>query len=178
MREYEFTLRFSLPESVVVDDNTLDRLYVEGCDDALVGFGVAGRIALDFARTAEAAAAAMLSAIQDVKRAIPGCKLIEAQPDFVGLSDIADLFGFSRQNMRKLMLTHRSTFPVPVHEGSTAIWHLTDVLSWFQSYQNRRLDSTIAEVAAISMHLNIARQLGDDSGSIPTIMSAHAGSPP
>src|SRR3989338_452419 len=165
MKDYDFTLTFSLPEPVVVDDEVLDRLYVEGCDDAVVGFGAAGRIALMFARAGETAASAMLSAIQDVSRAVPVCKLTEAQPDFGGRSDIANFVGVSRQNMRKLMLTHRSTFPVAVHEGSTAIWHLTDVLNWFQKYQNRSLDPTIAEVAAVSMRLNLARQLGEEPGS-------------
>lgn len=177
MREYEFTLRFSLPELMIADDEMIDRLYVEGCDDAGIGVGSVGRIVLDFARIGETAAAAMNSAIQDVKRAVPGCKLIEVKPDFVGLSDIADFFGFSRQNMRKLMLTHRTTFPVPVHEGSTAIWHLTDVLNWFQKYQNRSLDPTIAEVAAVSMRLNLARQLGEEPGSPSISIPAAVGGP-
>jgi hypothetical protein len=36
----------------------------------------------------------------------PGAELVEASPDFVGLTDVADLVGCSRQNIRKLMLTH------------------------------------------------------------------------
>jgi predicted DNA-binding transcriptional regulator AlpA len=40
--------------------------------------------------------------------------------------------GMSRQNLRKLMINY-STFPIPVHEGSAAIWHLADVLGWLEA---------------------------------------------
>jgi predicted DNA-binding transcriptional regulator AlpA len=56
-------------------------------------------------------------------------KLIEAAPDFVGLTDVADLVGVTRQNMRKLMLSHATTFPTPVHQGSASVWHLADVMA-------------------------------------------------
>ncbi len=53
----------------------------------------------------------MVSALRDVKKAVPGAELIEVTPDFVGLTDVAELIGVSRQNMRKLMLAHAATFP-------------------------------------------------------------------
>jgi hypothetical protein len=84
--------------------------------------GQRGRIALDFARESTSAWAAIASAVQDVKRAIPGAELIEASPDFVGLSDVADIAGFTRQNMRKLMLSNIATFPLAVHEGTPSLW--------------------------------------------------------
>ncbi len=48
-----------------------------------------------------------------------------------GIIGTLDLFGFSRQNMRKLVQTHRDSFPLPLHEGRSALWHLADVLEWF-----------------------------------------------
>ena len=74
------------------------------------------------------ARAAMLSALADVQRALPEAKLIEAAPDLVGLTDIANLIGVTRQNMRKLMLGHGASFPAPLHEGSASVWHLADIL--------------------------------------------------
>jgi hypothetical protein len=71
---------------------------------------------------------------------MPESKFIETGPDYAGLSDIADFFGFTRQNMRKLMLSHRTTFPPAIHECSVAIWHLADVLDWFQHHQKRRVE--------------------------------------
>ncbi|MDN5871104.1 MAG: hypothetical protein L0H73_10365 [Nitrococcus sp.] len=67
-----------------------------------------------------------------MRRAVPTARLVEAAPDFVGLTDVAEIVGVSRQNMRKLMLAHPDSFPAPVHEGSASIWHLVDVLEWLQ----------------------------------------------
>jgi hypothetical protein len=43
-------------------------------------------------------------ASSDVRAALPEAILIEAAPDYVGLSDVADSVGVTRQNLRKLML--------------------------------------------------------------------------
>jgi hypothetical protein len=83
--------------------------------------GQPGRIALNFCRQAKSAENALLSALADVKKALPDAILIEAAPDYVGLSDVADSVGVSRQNLRKLMLQHHASFPVPVHEGKAVM---------------------------------------------------------
>lgn len=171
MNKYEFTLRFSLPGTDSDVDAAVERLYSEGCDDSIAGTGVPGRIALMFRREAESAEEAMLSAIEDARRAMPDSKFIEADPDYVGLSDMADFFGFTRQNMRKLMLTHRSTFPLAVHEGSAAIWHLADVLDWFQHHQKRRVAAAKMDVAVISMRLNIAREFSKSDVDLLRLVS-------
>lgn len=53
----------------------------------------------------------MVSALADARRAMPSATLIEAVPDLVGLTDIADAVGMSRQNMRKLMIGYPESFP-------------------------------------------------------------------
>src|SRR5438270_9101481 len=131
--EYVFALKFQLSEEDCDHDDLVERLGASGCEDALVGVGQPGRIALDFTREAECAEAALVSALADVKRAIASAKLIEAAPDFVGLTDVADFVGVSRQNMRKLMVNYPTSFPPPVHEGSAAVWHLAEVLSWLKA---------------------------------------------
>ena len=130
--EYIFTLKYRLAEGATEVDELVERLGAAGCDDSLIGLGAPGRIALEFTREAPDARTAMVSALEDVKRAIPTARLIEASPDFVGLSDVAELVGVSRQNMRKLMV-NSSSFPMPVHEGSAAVWHLADILSWLDT---------------------------------------------
>ena len=100
--EYDFTLKFKLSDSDCDFDQLVDRLGEAGCTDALAGIGVPGRIAIDFTREASSAKDAILSALADVKGAIPTAQLIEVGPDFVGLTDVAQLVGVSRQNMRKL----------------------------------------------------------------------------
>jgi hypothetical protein len=49
--------------------------------------------------------------------------------------------GISRQAMRKLMLAHRATFPMPVHEGSALIWHLAEVLDWLKMRGGYQFDA-------------------------------------
>ena len=85
--QYEFTLKFRLPVDGTDMDAIVERLGECGCDDALVGFGHPGRMALQFSREAPSASEAILSAIADVRRAIPGADLIEVAPDLVGMTD-------------------------------------------------------------------------------------------
>jgi hypothetical protein len=119
MMEYEFELRFKLPADTDANE-VVERLGEAGCDDALVGIGQPGRIALKFTREAETAKRAIVSALEHVKKAVPGAKLIEAGPDFVGLTDVADMLGMSRQNMRKLMSRRAAVRPTPAHGAPSA----------------------------------------------------------
>ena len=131
--EYDFEMKFKLGESDPAGDELVELLGEEGCSDALVGVGLPGRVALSFTREAASARRAVVSALKDVKRIIPGASLIEISPDFVGLTEVAERVGVSRQNMRKLMLAYPESFPAPVHEGSAALWHLLPVLQWLEN---------------------------------------------
>lgn len=166
MTDYEFTLKFSLPESGAEPRQHIDALADAGCDDALIGIGQRGRIALDFSRSAKSALAAVSSALRDVRRAIPDSVLMEASPDFVGLTDVADIAGFTRQNMRKLMLGNISTFPIPVHDGKPALWHLANVLLWLREQQDRPVDAVLLEVATANMAVNIAKEARTLKGTV------------
>jgi len=75
-----------------------------------------------------------------------------------GVSDIADLFAFSREKMRKLVRSYPDSFPLPLHEGRSALWHLADVLDWFEAWQARRVDPTLRKVTWATMALNAARE--------------------
>lgn len=158
MKQYEFTLKFSLTDNPTEPDTYVERLAEAGCDDALIGVGQNGRIALQFNRQAENAIEAVFSAIENIKAAIPDAKLIEATPDLVGLTDIADVLGFSRQNIRKLMINNKISFPAPVHEGKAALWHLSTVLNWFKQANRYSIDESLLDVAKATMQLNIAKE--------------------
>ncbi len=166
MTNYTFTLKFSLSESDVAPEQHIQALYAAGCDDALIGIGQHGRIALDFTRSAKSAFSAVSSALRDVRKAIPGVVLVEASPDFVGLTDVADIVGFTRQNMRKLMLGNIATFPIAVHEGKPALWHLANVLLWLKEQQARPIDAALMEVATANMAVNIAKQARTLKGAV------------
>lgn len=156
--EYTFTLRYKLADGDQEPDERIERLADAGCDDALVGIGQRGYLALEFTREAQSALEAFQTALADVKSAIPDAALVEAAPDFVGLSDVADLIGVTRQNMRKLMLAHADTFPVPVHSGSTLIWHLDDVLDWLSARGRYPVAETTLETARLLRQLNLVRE--------------------
>lgn len=157
--EYTFTLKYQLAENDSDADALVERLGEAGCDDALVGIGQPGRMALEFTREAESAQAAVRSALADVRRAVPLAKLVEAVPDFVGLTDVAEMIGVSRQAMRKLMLSHAATFPAPVHEGSAAIWHLAEVLGWLEVKGGYALEPTMLETARATLEANLTKEV-------------------
>ena len=78
--------------------------------------------------------------------------------DLVGLTDVAEMVGVSRQNMRKLMLAHPSSFPTPVHEGSASIWHLADVLTWLQAKGSYSLARNVLDVAQVALQVNVVKE--------------------
>ena len=158
MNEYEFTLKFQFYDTSIDPESYIDRLAEAGCDDALCGIGQHGRIALNFNRTADNALNAICSAIKDIKSVIPDAKLIEATPDFVGLSDIAEVVGYSRQNIRKLMINNSRSFPTPIHEGKSAIWHLSSVLTWLKEGKGYSIDDSLLDIATATMQLNLAKE--------------------
>lgn len=157
-RTYQFTLKFAVPVRTIAPEDWIDRLAEAGCDDALVGTGMPGRLALVFDRSAADADAALQSAITDVQHAIPEARLIEAAPDYVGLTEIAELLGISRQAMRKIMSQNIESFPLPVHEGNPSIWHLKEVLDWMRQHQGRPIDKKTEDLSAAAYRMNSARR--------------------
>ena len=70
---------------------------------------------------------------------------------------MAEIAGVSRQAMRKLMLAYPGSFPVPVHEGTTSLWHLADLLEWLRARGNAAWPPALAEVARAALQVNLAR---------------------
>lgn len=155
--EYIFTLKYRLHEYDGNEQTLLDRLFEAGCDDALPGIGQTGRLALEFSREAESGKQALESAIADVRRALNYAELIEVLPDYVGLTDIAEHVGMSRQNLRKISLKHAATFPAAIHGGNPSIWHLADVLRWLHE-QGYAVDASTLEISTAAREFNIAMQ--------------------
>lgn len=172
---YTFTLKYRLANADSDPDALVERLGEAGCDDALVGIGQPGRLALEFTREAASAEDAVSSALADVKRAIPSAELVEASPDYVGLTDVAEMVGVSRQNMRKLMLTHATSFPPPVHGGSAAVWHLADVLAWLQGRGGYAVDAGVLDVAGVLLRVNVAKEQRRISTATTAALEALAG---
>jgi hypothetical protein len=161
MKEFEFTLKFSLPDPAENSSEYVEKLGSNGCDDALIGIGQNGRVALNFAREAISAFDAIASAVVDVKRAIPDARLVEATPDLVGLTDLADIVGCSRQYMRKLMIVSGASFPAPVYEGKAALWRLSNLLDWLKESKRYQIEETLMDVARVNMQFNMAREVNE-----------------
>ncbi|WP_376692030.1 DNA-binding protein [Wenzhouxiangella sp. EGI_FJ10409] len=150
---YNFSLIFRLPEKSANTDDLVEALAECGCDDAMVGTGHPGRIALEFDREAETATAAVDSAVRDVESALPGAELIEATPDLVGLTDIAEIAGISRQALRKLMQS-RHDFPRPAHCGNPSLWHLAPMLDWLDQEERYDVAEALRAVSQQTLRLN------------------------
>lgn len=171
MLEYEFTLKFKLLSDGFGIDEVVGRLG-QVCDDALVGIGQPGRLSLSFTRAARSAESAMVSALSDVKKAVPPAKLVEVTPDFVGLTDVAERIGVSRQNMRKLMLANPDTFPAPIHEGSSAFWHLAALLEWLKGRDGYRIDQSLLDVARTAMQINLTKEASQIERRVQRVVTA------
>ncbi len=156
--EYVFTLKYQLADEDCDHDQIVERLFEAGCDDATIGIGQPGRIALAFRRESADAWSAIYTALRDVKQAIASARLVEAGPDFVGLTDVAEVAGVTRQNMRKLMLAHPSQFPLPVHEGNPSVWHLSDLLVWLTNRGGYSIGSDLLDVAKSTKQVNLAKE--------------------
>ena len=156
--EYIFTLKYRLHDHDSDHEALIDRLFEAGCDDALPGIGQSGRLALEFAREAGSATAALESAIADVRKAVDNAELVEVLPDYAGLTDIAEHVGMSRQNLRKIATKQGATFPAAIHEGNPSLWHLSDALSWLAEH-GYAVDVATLEISAAARELNTAIQV-------------------
>lgn len=159
MSEYEFTLKFRLPNLNADPEDYLDLLFEAGCDDAVIGMGQTGHIAMEFLREAETVESAITSAIHNVSHAIKGAVLIEASPDIVGLTDAAELLKFSRQYMRELREKNFEFFPLPLHSGKSALYNLSDIFDFINTQTSRDVEGPIADVAIFNRRLNMYRNM-------------------
>lgn len=158
MAVYEFKLIFSLTQSFDDPDDIVNVLFEFGCDDAIVGVGKRDRIALSFSRDAASAVQAMASASREACDALNGAELIEAKPDLVNLSDMAEIMGYTRQNMQKHAASAVPPFPVPVHVGAPDVWHLYDVLLWLREEKGVAVEEELLETSLAAAEINARAQ--------------------
>lgn len=83
---YEFDITFEPPENydgpTVEDDHFYDAFYDQGCDDALISSTNDGRLLrASFTREGTTTAKAVLSALTDLDKGMPGFKLVSISVD-------------------------------------------------------------------------------------------------
>lgn len=86
MNYYEFTLTFRLKDHKESPEKYIGNLGVAGCDDAIVGIGKQGSIALSFKRESQSELEAITTASRSVSGAIPGAILVKTDPDILGIT--------------------------------------------------------------------------------------------
>lgn len=172
MVEYTFALTFALGARAADTDDLIERLGAAGCDDAVVGVGRLGRLALEYAREAEDATRAVGSAVADVRSALPDAVLIEASPDLVGLTDVASLLGVTRQNVRKPIVSCDAPEPVPVHAGKPTIWRLAGVLRWLAREKRYPVPPELLGVAEATLQVNLAVEARDADPRVQAELAA------
>ncbi|MBS0967404.1 DNA-binding protein [Nissabacter archeti] len=158
MPVYHFSLTLAGVTSAT--PNLEQHLFEQGCDDALV-CAYNQTVYLEFDREAKDFSSALLSAVRDCEAAPLQARVVAADADLVGLSDIAELTGMTRQAIALLKEGKRGTgnFPSPVQrvKGTSPLWRWADVAAWLADQQ--RLPPEMAENARQLAALNLALQL-------------------
>lgn len=159
MTTYNFTLLFTGPDALSPEN--FEALVAAGCDDASFG-ETDGRQLADFDRESNSYASAVISAIREMERAVPGIQVSEVESDtLVGISDIAERAGLSREYVRLLAEGKRGpgTFPRPIASLgiNRAVWDWPVVAKWLREAFNKPVPvSPHAEtVAAINAALDV-----------------------
>ena len=189
LRNIEFELHFALPPSQSDAEAWLDTLFEAGCDDALIGVAVPGRVSVSFAREGEEIMAVLLGAIADVTGAISGSVLMSAGPDLLNLTEIAERLtehgapitrqAITRQAMRKYAAGEArklaTPFPAPAISGGTPLWHLDDVLTWM-AYEKKLPGlpgvAALRALAGATRALNVVCEYHRARAESPALMAA------
>jgi len=103
VRSFEFELVFSLPRDAAVDElDLINSIYEAGFEDAVVGTGSEGLVAVSLDEQAASAELAILRSVARLRKALPvGTELREVRPDLVSLGDIAARLRVARQALQK-----------------------------------------------------------------------------
>ncbi|HFZ8994287.1 TPA: helix-turn-helix transcriptional regulator [Citrobacter freundii] len=155
-----------------------DTLHSAGCDDALTCFyGTA--VYLEFDRERETLEQAILSAITDIESAATlNARVESVDSTLVGLSDIAELTGLSRQAISLLKDGARGAgqFPGPVQrvKGSSPLWRWQTIVDWLVSQRRISRQSPIIAHARTLDSLNLALQLRASRESNTVLRYFHA----
>jgi hypothetical protein len=133
---HTFRVVFTAPGADSLEPH-LDALAAVGCDDAaFIGRGADGTITAEFDRDAPTFAGAVVSALDAIRSALPGARLLRVLPDdLVTVAAIAARTGRSDESVRLLHQGRRGPGGFPAAAGwvneKTQIWRWTDVARWF-----------------------------------------------
>lgn len=137
MSEFSFTLAL---DARGLSDSQIRALYSAVPDCTASERNERTYVGVD--REAPDFAAAVVSAIGDVERAVPDVRVLALEPeDLVSQADIAQRRGRSRESISQLVKGERGpgSFPQPRHlVGDRGLWRWCDVETWFDAYEGRQ----------------------------------------
>ncbi|AUQ41254.1 MULTISPECIES: helix-turn-helix transcriptional regulator [Yersiniaceae] len=172
MALYNFTLTLS---GVTYETEGLeDALYENGCDDALIG-AYGNSVYIEFDREAESLDEAITSAIDNIETAGIGAIVESVDSALVGLSDIAEITGMSRQAITMLKDGTRGSgdFPCPVQriKGQSPLWDWANIADWLMKNGRLSEDSELVVNANTLSKWNLAlrNSASKDYGEIKSI---------
>ena len=164
---YTFTLLLHGADPLREDN--IGALEKAGCADAL--FGRRGTVFYaNFDREADSFGEAVLSAIEDVERAVPGLKVTRVEPEeLVSAAQIAVRTKRTRESIRLLIEGKRGpgSFPTPALwlSSSRKLWRWTDVADWFATCLQAPVSDV--QVAAFVASVNAALAVRRNSAFLP-----------
>lgn len=157
-REHDFTLVLSgITELTPAVQNAL---FEAGCDDATLSMRC-GRPFLTFARMAPTLKDALLSAIDDVKKAAIGADVVRVDVcNLVTQAEIAKKIGRSRQNVHQYIAGERGPggFPPPVcnlnDDEDAPLWYWCEV-AWWLHENNLIPEEVLLDAQVLSLVNNV-----------------------
>lgn len=141
-----------------------DRLFEAGCDDALLAASH-GRVFLEFDREDGSLAAAVASAIRDVRSAGYSIDKIGLD-DLVNSAEIARRVGRSRASVSQLIRGDRGpgAFPPSFQSaGHSPLWQWQDVHAWFSRAGLPGSTGEKSELYEIDLAFQLVRRIPDKS---------------
>jgi hypothetical protein len=155
------------------DDSFENRFIDAGCDDATISYQ-RGLILLDFARRANSMEVAIVSALENVRRAGASVRGIEPS-DQVTLAEIARRAGMTRAAISNYFAGLRSSdFPLPRDRVTTdnPIWSWSEVAQWL--YERERVDLVTVKAAKLIAAVSARLTPGGDEECEEKLVSAEA----
>jgi len=153
-QEFDFALILSGPTDITSEVE--DGLFEAGCDDATLSLQY-GVLYLEFSRSAVCLKAAILSAIEDVRKAGIGADVVRVDEcNFVTMAEIGRRMGRSRQLVHQYITGQRGPggFPAPACNltAGKPLWQWCAVSYWL--VQNDLLREEIWEQARVVEAIN------------------------
>lgn len=137
MNEFNFTLALDVSG---LSESQINALYSTVPDSTASERNERAYVGLD--RDAPDFATAVVSAIEDVERALPDVRVLALEPeDLVSQADIAQRRGRSRESISQLVKGERGpgNFPQPRYfVADRGLWRWRDVEKWFDAYEGRQ----------------------------------------